>query len=315
MRILVYIDLLAGSATSLSKELIAGALKLAGPSGSVDLAVIGNDAGSVSNLGAGRVLQIQDPRLMHYNPAGHIASIDALIEHTSPDLVLLGYCTAGLDIGPYVAMKRNLPLVSYCTDIRIEGAEVEAESQIYGGKMKATSKISLPAVLVVNPGVYREADVSTAIAEIIHVDAPSGLDRMGIDFIRATEPDLNAIDITKSDRLLCVGRGIGDTDGVENARQAAGLLGAELVGSRPVVDAGWLPKERQVGKSGRKVKPRLYMALGVSGAPEHLEGMASSGTIVAVNSDARAPIFDYAHFGATVDVSDFLEALTEALGK
>ena len=112
-----------------------------------------------------------------------------------------------------------------------------------------------------------------------------------------------------------VGRGIGEQDAIEEAREAAELMDAELVGSRPVVDAGWLPKERQVGKSGRKVKPQLYLALGVSGAPEHLEGMGSAGTIVAINTDAGAPIFDHAHIGATVDVSDFLPAFKDALSR
>lgn len=316
MRILVYIDLLAGSPTSLSKELISGARALAGTDGSVDLAVIGNDGAAVAALGADRIFRVNSPDLARYNPAAYAACADTLVEASKPNLILFGYCTAGLDIAPSIAVKHDLPLVSYCTGVTVDGGDLVTESQVYGGKMIAQSKVSLPAILMVNPGVYREAEaVSGQSADIVDHAPPVGMDVNGTAFLRSTEPDPNAIDITKSDRLLCVGRGIGDPDGVEDARAAAGLIGAELVGSRPVVDAGWLPKERQVGKSGRKVKPRLYIALGVSGAPEHLEGMSSAGTIVAINSDARAPIFDHAHFGATVDAADFIEALTEALEK
>lgn len=316
MNILVYVDQLSGAATSLSKELITAARHVAGADGKVDLALIGGDPSAVANLGADRILHMDGEAVERYNPSIFAACMNGIVQAQQPDLILFGYCTAGLDLAPYIAINRDLPLVSYCTAIRLDGRDVETESQIYGGKMVATSKSAMPAILVVNPGAYREAEPSTANqSEIVAIPLPAGIDQSGIVFIRATEPDPNAIDITKSDRLLCVGRGIGDQDSIEDARRAADLLGAELVGSRPIVDAGWLPKERQVGKSGRKVKPRLYMALGVSGAPEHLEGMRSSGMIVAINSDAKAPIFDHAHFGATLDVADFIEALSEALDK
>ena len=127
------------------------------------------------------------------------------------------------------------------------------------------------------------------------------------------EPEAGGVDLTQAERILCVGRGIGEAAKIGLAAEVATLLGAELAGSRPVVDSGWLEKARQVGKSGRKVKPRLYVAVGVSGAPEHLEGMAAADLIVAVNSDARAPIFGAAHYGTTCDLFDLLPALAERL--
>lgn len=313
MHILVYIDQLAGAATGLSRELLTGARALAGADGRVDALVIGGDPAEVATLGADRVLSIRAPGLDRYNPETFTTCVAAVADREKPDLLLFGYCTAGLDIAPYVAIGRGLPLVGYCTRIDAAGGRLDVESQIYGGKLVAASSVGLPAVLLVNPGVYREAEAGPGGAEIVAIDAPD-LAAAGTRFLSATEPDPNAVDITKAERLFCVGRGIGDKEAIEDAREAARLLGAELVGSRPVIDAGWLPKERQVGKSGHKVKPRLYVALGVSGAPEHLEGMATAGTIVAVNSDPRAPIFDHAHFGATVDAADFIEALTDALG-
>jgi electron transfer flavoprotein alpha subunit len=121
------------------------------------------------------------------------------------------------------------------------------------------------------------------------------------------------VDITKAERIVSVGRGIGGPDNIEAARELAAALGAELAASRPVVDSGWLPRERQVGKSGMTVKPKLYLAVGISGAPEHLEGMRGAGLVIAVNTDPRAPIFQAAGYGTTCDLCDLLPALSARL--
>ncbi|MCP4422383.1 MAG: electron transfer flavoprotein subunit alpha/FixB family protein, partial [Chloroflexi bacterium] len=121
------------------------------------------------------------------------------------------------------------------------------------------------------------------------------------------------IDITAIDKLIAIGRGIGGEDNVELAQDLAEVMEAEVAASRPVTDAGWLPKTRQVGKSGVSVKPKLYLMLGISGAPEHLEGMKDAELIIAVNTDADAPIFDIAHYGATCDLFDVAEAMLEEL--
>lgn len=313
MKILVYVDALNGKPTSISRELAAGARQLAGTGGTVDLAFFGADASAVADLGADRILTAAGLTAA-YNPASHRALMAAAVEQSQPDLILFGYTTSGLDLGPTLAIRRDLPLLSYCTAIRPADGKVEVDSQIYGGKLVSTAEITLPAVLLVNAGAFREAEGAPAQqAEVVNITpvADAGADKL--TFVSATEPDPNAVDITKASRLLCVGRGIGDEDAIEEAREAAELMAGELVGSRPIVDAGWLPKERQVGKSGRKVKPKLYVALGVSGAPEHIEGMGSAGLIVAINTDAKAPIFDHAHIGANVDVADFLPAFKTAL--
>ena len=313
MKILVYVDALNGKPTAISRELASGARQLAGVGGTVDLAFFGADAAAVLDLGADRVLTATGTGAA-YNPASHRALMMQAIDQSQPDLILFGYTTSGLDLGPTIAMRRDLPLLSYCTAIRIADGKVEVDSQIYGGKLMSTAETALPAIFLVNAGAFREAEGGQAgQPEVINIAPPAdaGADRLA--FVSATEPDPNAVDITKASRLLCVGRGIGDEDAIEEAREAAELMSGELVGSRPIVDAGWLPKERQVGKSGRKVKPQLYIALGVSGAPEHIEGMGSAGLIVAINTDAKAPIFDHAHIGANVDVADFLPAFKTAL--
>jgi electron transfer flavoprotein alpha subunit len=126
-------------------------------------------------------------------------------------------------------------------------------------------------------------------------------------------PDASDIDITTQEKLVAIGRGIGSEDNVELAEELAEVLGATVAASRPVTDAGWLPKTRQVGKSGLTVKPKLYLMLGISGAPEHLEGMKEAGLIIAVNNDKNAPIFDVADYGATEDLFDVAEAMLEML--
>jgi electron transfer flavoprotein alpha subunit len=148
---------------------------------------------------------------------------------------------------------------------------------------------------------------------VTSLEAPASLGAARIRFVSTSAPDAGEIDLTRADRIVCVGRGIGSEDKLPIAQELAAMLGAEIAGSRPVIDSGWLPKPRQVGKSGQKVKPKLYMALGVSGAPEHLEGMKSADYIVAINSDAKAPIFDVADVGTTCDMFVLVPALIEKL--
>ena len=314
MNILVYVDSLDGKPTPIARELAHGARQLAGSAGRVDLAYFGGDVSTVLGLDADRILTTAEKT--PYNPQLHAALMASAVEAAQPDLILFGYTTSGLDLGPVLAIRHNLPLLSYCTAISAADNKLSVDNQVYGGKLVATTETALPAVLLVNAGTYSESTPDQARqADVTELQLPADAPANRITFASATQPDPNAVDITKASRLLCVGRGIGDEDAIVDAREVAELMGGELVGSRPIIDIGWLPKERQVGKSGRKVKPQLSGALGVSGAPEHIEGMGTSGGIVAINTDAKAPIFDYAHIGAHVDVADFLPAFKDALSQ
>ena len=189
-----------------------------------------------------------------------------------------------------------------------------ARSQLYGGKIIATTRTESPAVFAVVGGSFPEAPGrSGGKGAQETMDPPGSLSSLHSRFVGATAPGGEGVDITKAERLVSVGRGIGGPENIELAEELAKALGAEIGASRPVCDSGWLPKTRQVGKSGMSVKPKLYFAVGISGAPEHLEGMRDSELIVAVNSDANAPIFKVAHFGTTCDLFDLLPALTERL--
>jgi electron transfer flavoprotein alpha subunit len=314
--ILVHIETRAGAIQSISLELLTAARELAGATGMKVEALVAGAAPRelAAQLGAAdRVLAVAHPALEPYTPEGHAAILAEAVRVRDPAIVLLGYSSVGLDLAPSLAVRTGRPLVSYCVKLAAAGDAIEAESLVYGGKLRAASKAKLPAIFAVTPGSYAEAQAGAAPAEILDLEPPDAIGKLRTAFVSETRPPPGAIDLTQADRILCVGRGIGDKDGIAIAEEVAAALGAEIAGSRPVIDAGWLPKERQVGKSGCKVKPKLYIAAGVSGAPEHIEGMSGAEPIVAINSDAKAPIFGVAHYGTTCDLFDLLPALGERL--
>lgn len=315
--ILVCVDARGNVLQSISLELLTAARQLANQTGGqVEALVMGaNPRALLASLGAAdRILLVAHPNLAPYMPEAHLAALEAVVRERNPAVVLFAYNTAGLDLAPALALRTDRPLLAYCTKLAIKGGMLEAESHIYGGKLRAISTAKLPAVIAVMPGAFAESTVTDASsAELIDIQAPSKLGQLRTTFVSESAPAEGAVDITLADRIVCVGRGIKDKAGIETARQLAVALGAEIAGSRPVIDNGWLPKERQVGKSGRKVKPRLYLALGISGAPEHLEGMSGADLIIAINTDAKAPMFGTAHYGATCDLFDLMPALAEQL--
>ena len=229
-------------------------------------------------------------------------------------LVLVPYSANGLDVAAEVAARTGWPMVSYVNAVKRAGDSLSVTAQIYGGKLLAECEVQLPAILMVNPGAFAEAPAAPIGADKLHeIDATATVQAGKVRPVAVELPDLSEVDLTTDERIVCVGRGVGDAASIDPVRDLAALLGAEIAGSRPVVDSGWLPKVRQVGKSGQKVKPKLYLCLGVSGAPEHIEGMKGAELIIAVNTDAKAPIFDVAHYGATCDLFDLLPRLEELL--
>jgi electron transfer flavoprotein alpha subunit len=231
-----------------------------------------------------------------------------------PGLVLVPYSANGLDVAADLAARTGWPLISYVNEIKRAGDSLTVVAQMYGGKVLADCAVPLPAILMINPGAFAEAASGPIdTAKVSTIDAEAVFAGGKVKMVDIDVPDYADVDLTKAERIVCVGRGIGDEASIDLARNLATLLGAEIAGSRPVVDNGWLPKLRQVGKSGQKVKPKLYLALGVSGAPEHLEGMSQADLIIAVNTDPKAPIFNVAHYGATCDLFDLVANLSDRL--
>lgn len=313
--VLVYIETADGQVAPISFELLGAARSLAADLGGGVEALLAGGGDLAAQLGAAdTVVQVDHPGLSPYVPEAHVAVLAEAIRARKPQVVLVGNTSVGIDVAAGAAAATDRPLVSYCLGLEADGGSVVARSQLYGGKIVATTRTDGEAVFAVVAGSFPEAaGRSGGKGEKATMDAPAALSSLRTRFLGASAPGGEGVDITKADRLVSVGRGIGGPENIELAQDLAKALGAEVGASRPVCDSGWLPKARQVGKSGMTVKPKLYFAVGISGAPEHLEGMRDSELIVAVNSDANAPIFKLAHYGTTCDLFDLLPALTERL--
>jgi electron transfer flavoprotein alpha subunit len=308
--VLVYTESSAGS-----DRLLTWARPLAQAAGGDLVALVASaEPIAAAPTAADVVLEVTHPALSPYLPQAHAAVLAAAIEARTPDLVVLENSTAGYDLAAAVAAAADLPLVGYCTGLSLHDGHVESTSAVYGGQLVATARTPLPAVAAINSAAIHEEPGTPGRGERATLPAPGQLDELRTTFVEAMTPPDDGVDLTKAERIVCVGRGIGGADNVAVAEDLAAALGAELAGSRPVIDSGWLPKVRQVGKSGARVKPKLYLTLGVSGAPEHVEGMQGAELIIAVNKDPGAAIFNVAHYGVVADLFDVADELTGILG-
>ncbi|MBT3221762.1 MAG: electron transfer flavoprotein subunit alpha/FixB family protein [Proteobacteria bacterium] len=234
------------------------------------------------------------------------------IRQREPRLVLLGHTAQGMELAPALAARLELPLVTDCLDLSLNEV-LTAERRVFGGKVVETlsMKPSPAYVATVRPGSFAVGDLGKAgVVDTVEPDLSSLRARR---FVRLVQAELADIDIADADFLVSVGRGVGKPENMETIKAFADAVGATLSCSRPVADKGWLPKSRQVGTSGKVVRPRVYVALGISGAYQHAAGMRGSDTIIAVNIDPAAPIFAVAHYGIVADMFGILPVLQRAL--
>jgi electron transfer flavoprotein alpha subunit len=314
--IVVVVEHLEGRIADIAFELLGRARDLArATKGGVVAVVVGHDLRPLaSQLGAADAIVLcQDASLARYTPEGHQRALTALLRERAPRATLVPNTAMGMDLAAGLAAALGWPLVAYCRDVRVEGDRLLATSQIYGGKILAEAEVEGPcAVLSVLAGAFpAEAGRGAGRPAVEEVAAATGPVRTR--FKRLITPEAGDVDITRETALVSVGRGIQSKDNIFLVEELAAALGGTVSASRPIVDQGWLPKTRQVGKSGMTVKPRLYVAVGISGAPEHLEGMRGAERIIAINTDRQAPIFTVAHYGVTADLFDVLPALTEKI--
>ncbi len=264
---------------------------------------------------AARVIVVDHAALGEVVPELCAEALAQLAQRERPAAVLTPLTNVTMGIGTLLAAKLDVPAINFCKDVKVVEGRIEALSVLYGGKIEArVTGAPEPVVLGIWPGA-RPADAGRsqappAVIDEAQVELPAA---PRIRFKEYIEPEAGEVDVAQQDVLVAVGRGIGSQDNIALAAELAEVLGGAVCGSRPVIDQGWLALSRQVGKSGASVKPRLYIAAGVSGAPEHVEGIRGAGTVVAVNTDPQAPIFGVAHYGIVGDALDVLPALTEAL--
>ena len=308
--VLVYVD------PAINGRLLAFARPLADAAGGALVALVagGEPADADALAAADVILEASHPALSPYLPEAHQAVLTAAIRERSPDAVLLENTTAGYDLAAAAAAAAGLPFVGSCTAVSLSGGEAESVSGIYSGQLEATVRTSLPALFAVNSGALRDEPADSGAGERVALAPPAELDSLRTTFVEPVEPPDEGVDLESAELIVCVGRGIGGAENIEIAEELASALGAELGASRPVIDSGWVPKARQIGKSGAHVTPKLYLGLGVSGAPEHVEGMQGSELIIAVNTDPSAAIFNIAHYGAVADLFDVVDELTDQLG-
>jgi electron transfer flavoprotein alpha subunit len=271
----------------------------------------------VAELGAADVVWLaDDPQLEEFNPDVYGTLILTHLKESSPGLVLLGSTSVGLDLLGFLSVRGGFSCIDNCMRLATRDGRVVATSQLYGGKVFA--EVALPDVTTIVaaiPGAFSgEAGRIKGNPEV-QLLAPPETVTSRITFLKLIEPPEGDVDITKAPILVAVGRGIQNAGNLALVEELAEALGGAVCASRPVIDQGWLPLTRQVGKSGMTVKPKLYLAFGISGAPEHIEGMKNSEMIIAVNTDPNAPIFGVAHFGITEDALELLPALTEEIRK
>jgi len=306
-----------GQLSDINFELLALGRELADALGApFEAVLLGQDArGLAGALGkADRVLYAEHASLAEPLMEPYTEALTQLVRARQPRAILVPLTNVILGIGTLLAARLEAPGINFCKDLRAVEGRIQARCVLYGGKIEAdVAPASEPAVLGIWPGA-RPPDAGRSEAtppiEDVTVTLPEA---PPVRLKRYLEPEAGDVDLTQQSVLVAVGRGIQSQDNLELAEELAQALGGAVCGSRPVIDQGWLPLARQIGKSGLTVKPKLYLAAGISGAPEHVEGMKDSAVIVAINTDPRAPIFNLAHYGIVADCLDVLPALTEAV--
>ena len=317
--VFVFVEYLKGKISDISFEMLGKGREIADAlGGKVHAVLIGSQCAELAQeLGkADAVICVLDPRLAEFNPTSYKHALGELVRERAPKLVMIGNTSMGMDLAAGISALLNVPLIAYCNNLRVEDGKVIATAQIYGGKLLADAEATGEQMIVSVLAGSFSADVgrSDKGAAVEEVKPPLSINGgAGVQFKQLIEPEAADVDITKQDVLVSVGRGIQSADNLELVEELANALGGAVSASRPIVDNGWLPKARQVGKSGSTVKPKLYFAVGISGAPEHLEGMRDAPLIIAINSDPNAPIFDVAHYGIAADLFDVVPALTEKI--
>lgn len=234
----------------------------------------------------------------------------------SDAVVLLPHDTFGMDLGPGLSIKVDSIFISDVVDFQgLDGGNLTVIRQEYSGQVSAHSicNISAGAIINVRPGVFQSDESGTVGGQVVDKSSDVGDIATGRRFLEIVEAEMGDVDITKEDVLVSVGRGIEDQDNIEIAEELAEAMSAVVSCSRPIVDAKWLEKSRQVGTSGQTVKPKVYLALGISGSFQHLGGLKGNPFIVAVNKNPKAPIFQVADVGVVEDLLDFVPVLTEKI--
>ena len=323
MKILVVAEQRQGKWNNASFETLAAAQQIASAlSGSVAALVIGKGLDALAAELAGKnvaeVLQVEHHLLESYTPDGYCIALKQAIESAKPQLVLLPHTYQVRDFAPKLAAMLGKGMIGDCIGYRIENGKLVFVRQMFQGKTAAdvTFLGEGPWFASFQSGAFRadQLKASDSGARPIHrVTIELKAEQIRTKPLELFKEAKSAVDLTQAPLIVAVGRGIKAPENIPQAEAVAKAMGAEIAASRPICDEGWLPMERQIGSSGQTVAPKLYLALGISGAIQHVVGMKGARTIVAINKDQNAPIFEIADYGVVGDIFEIMPALTEEL--
>lgn len=320
--ILVIAEQRDGKLNRASWESIAGAQQLAGTTGlPVSVAIAGTGVEAVARelaaAAVSEVVTIEHPALAAYTADGYTAALQAALSELTPAYVVMPHTYQTRDFAPKLAARLDRAIITDVTAVKSVDGQPRFVRPMFQGKLSAevVPQGQAPHFVTFQIGAFRadsaqRGDAAASVRALsVSIDAATIRQKPEAAFQEARQ----AVDLTQAERIVSVGRGIKEQANIALAKELADALGAELAASRPICDAGWLPMERQVGSSGQTVAPKLYLALGISGAIQHLVGMKGASTIVAINKDPDAPIFEVADYGIVGDLFEVVPALTAAL--
>ncbi len=321
----VFIEQRGGKVQKVGLELLGRARGLAEDLGQQVVGVmlgksVAKRAAMVLAHGADKVVLVENDMLEHYVTEPYTKAVTAIIGEYAPEIFLFGATSIGRDLAPRVAARVHTGLTADCTGLSVneETKLLHMTRPAFGGNIMAEIVCAnhRPQMATVRPGVMQalEADAARQ-GEVIDFKVDFLPGDMNIEILRVEESQTKSVDITEAPVLVSGGRGVGGPEGYAALHELAAELGGEVAASRVCVDSGWIEKDRQVGQTGKTVRPGVYLALGISGAIQHLAGMEESETIIAVNKDATAPMMDAAALGVVGDVKEIVPKLTAAIRK
>jgi electron transfer flavoprotein alpha subunit len=315
--VFVLVEHRQGKIRDITLEMLEAGEKLASQQGASSTAVLlGHHVKNFAEELATRVskvLVVEDGQLEHFNSILYQKVLSSLMAKYQPFLTLIGHTAFGMDLAPSLSVEMGFPLVTDCIGLLFEENRLKAVRSVYGGKLNAniSTRESKGYLATVRPGVYSPGAPEGKKGGIVMEPSPL---QETIDikkFIEYIEAPIAGEDITQAEIIVSVGQGIGGPEPIPMIEEVARSLGGVIACSRPVVDRNWLPKEKQVGISGKTVKPKVYIAIGISGAFQHVTAMQGSETIIAINKDPHAPIFGVADYGIVDDFQNVIPILRE----
>ncbi len=320
MDILVVLEGANGAIHRISKEALAAAQALGKDiNQKVSVLAFGKNSDNLSkeasSFNVDEVILIENDNLNSYSADAYAETIKQVVEKESPKFVIMGYSYLVRDFFPKVSARLQKPLITDVIGYKTDGGKILFTKQVIHGKLTVDieSKVDGPVLVGFQSAAYSVDNLENGSAEVRTITVTLDPAQLKTTSEEPFQEESGGVDLTAADKIISIGRGIGKEENMPMVKDLAAALKAEIGASRPIVDSGWLPNSHQVGSSGQSVTPNLYLALGISGAIQHVVGMKGSKNIVAINRDPDAPIFEVADYGVVGDILEIVPKLTEAI--